>query len=114
MYYATILTGEKTKMRWTKQHSKNAVAAKARLRRERFEAAAAALNHELREFRAHAAPPHFRAEPDFKITIEARGGERTRIFITRIGKKFLTTDGFKSARQIARGIEMLLRHCSLK
>lgn len=91
-------------MNWTKRHSQNAVAAKARQRKLRAEA----------KLTAHAGyVPHPRPTADFVITIRARTGERTQISATRWQQQFLTGDGIKSARQISRGIEMLLRHLAL-
>ena len=90
-------------MKWTKAHSKNAVAAKARLRIERSEAGP--------EYATAKMPPMRRLVPDFTINIRSRSGERVQITATRWGKQFITGEGVVSARKIARGIEMLLRHC---
>ncbi len=90
-------------MKWTQQHSRNAVAAKARLRMER------AADPEV-GFATKVFTP--RPRPDFTINIRSRSGERAQITVTRIGKRFLTSSGWRSARSIGRGIETLLRHCT--
>ena len=92
-------------MRWTKQHSKNAVAAKERLRQQRD---AAPWTEEPR----YVAPKLGRFVPDFTINIRTRRGDRMQITATRYGKQMLTGEGIKSVRQITRGIEALLRHCT--
>jgi len=89
---------------WTKRHSQNAVAAKARLRMERAQ-------RQIVEATGYARHP--RPTPDFVITIRARTGERAQISASRWHKQFLTGEGIKSVRQISRGIEMLLRHLAL-
>lgn len=53
-----------------------------------------------------------RPRPDFTISIRSRSGDRVQITATRFGKRILTGEGWKSARQISRGIEALLRHCT--
>ncbi len=93
-------------MVWTKRHSRNAVAAKARKRIER-----ATANWPDEPKFVPPKPGHF--VPDFTINIRARTGERLQITATRFGKSFLTGEGTKSARSIARGIEILLRNLAL-
>lgn len=93
-------------MKWTKAHSRNAVAAKARLRIARALAAG----------EPPAATPTSKLPklvPDFTINIRTRTGERVQITATRWNRQFITGDGIKSARQISRGIELLLRHFTL-
>ena len=53
-----------------------------------------------------------RSRPDFTINIRSRSGARVQITATRFGKRLLTGEGWRSARAIARGIELLLRHCT--
>ena len=89
-------------MKWTKAHSRNAVAAKARLRADRYEAV-------QEHFGGKVFKP--RIVPDFTINIRTRSGDRLQITATRFGKHFITADGTTSARKICRGIEMLLRYC---
>jgi hypothetical protein len=91
-------------MTWTKQHSKNAVAAKARIRMERANLPIA----DDPEWKTYTSK---RLTPDFTINIRSRSGGRVQITATRFGKQFITDDGLKSSRAIGRGIEMLLRHC---
>lgn len=91
-------------MRWTKQHSQNAVEAKRRLRILR----ATQEPEPQPDWKMPKLPRHV---PDFTITIRTRRGDRCQITATRYGKQMLTGDGIKSVRQIARGIEALLRHC---
>lgn len=91
-------------MRWTKQHSQNAVAAKHRLRIIRAQ-------QEPEPETNWSAPKLTRHVPDFTINIRTRRGDRCQITATRFGKQLITGDGIKSVRQVARGIEMMLRHC---
>lgn len=84
-----------------KRHSRNAVAARARRRL----AAAGALDE-----RPGAAIVR-RVGPDFVISIRSRSGERAQISATRFGRLFITGEGLRSARSIARGIELMLRLC---
>jgi hypothetical protein len=86
----------------TKRHSQNAVAGRARLRTERAQHAP--------DPPAGKVPVPRRPKADFIIRIEAKSGERVQISLVRWGKRFLTPNGFKSARQISRGIEMLIRY----
>lgn len=88
---------------WTKEHSRNAVAAKRRRRLERADRPAA----EPRRY-----VPHPRPTPDFTIQIRSRSGDRVQVSVTRLGRRFLTADGVKSAREISRGIEVLLREAT--
>ena len=89
-------------MAWTKQHSQNAVAAKARRRAER----------------AQFEPEHYSGEvfrpqkpvSDFIITVRHKSGERIQLSAIRYGKQFITNEGIKSARDIGRGIELILRY----
>ena len=92
-------------MRWTKQHSKNAVASKERLRQQR---STASWPDKPRYKEAKLG----RFIPDFTINIRTRRGDRLKITATRYGKQMLTGEGIKSVRQITRGIEALLRHCT--
>lgn len=92
-------------MRWTKQHSKNAVAAKQRLRILRAQ-------QEPEPQPDWKMPKMLRHVPDFTINIRTRRGDRCQITATRWGRQLITSDGIKSARQVARGIEMMLRHCT--
>lgn len=96
------MAGRKTQMVWTKEHSKRAVAAKARLRiaRARTEPSLAPTGK---------VPLPRRPKPDFIIRIESKRGERVQLSLTRWEGWFITADGIKSARQIARGIELLIR-----
>lgn len=89
-------------MYWTKKHSKNAVAAKERLRQQR--------NDSIPDWKHSKLPNLRRPAPDFTINIRTRSGERVQITAVRYGKQFITADGVKSARSIARGIELILRH----
>ena len=93
-------------MRWTKQHIKNAVAAKARLRMKR-------ANAEWPDEPKYVDPKLGRFVPDFTINIRTKNGERCQITATRFGKQMLTGDGIKSVREISRGIEVLLKNLSL-
>jgi hypothetical protein len=89
-------------MIWTKQHSRNAVAARARLRIERAQ-------NQPDLMPPGKVPVPRRPKPDFIIRIESKSGERVQLSLIRFGKRFLTRDGFRSARQISRGIELLIR-----
>ena len=91
-------------MTWTKAHSKNAVAAKARKRL----AAVEQLGFEEQGGRVRLP----RLAADFTINIRARSGGRVQISVTRLGKRFLTAQGVRSARQISRAIEVLLREAT--
>ena len=53
--------------------------------------------------------PHPRLKPDFTIRIESKSGDRVQFSVTRFGKSFITPDGSKSAREISRGVENLIR-----
>lgn len=90
-------------MKWDQAHSRNAVAARARRRVRRLVAGA----------ETGAAAQGRRVVPDFTINIRTRSGERAQITATRFGKLFITGDGLRSARSIARGIEAALRELSL-
>jgi hypothetical protein len=87
-------------MTWTKQHSRNAVAAKARLRIERAEAEPA---HEPRR---RVFTPR-RGKPDFIVRIESARGERLQISVHRFMGRVRTSTS-QSARQFCRGLEQLL------
>lgn len=87
-------------MRWTKRHSQNAVAAKAR----------------LRIARAHAEPSwprvkcHVPRTPaaDFIITIKSKRGERLQVSVWRFNGHVILSEGIKSVRQLCRGLEHLI------
>jgi hypothetical protein len=87
-------------MRWTKQHSKNAVAAKERIRMER--ALAEPEIEPTRKLRMVR-----KARPDFIIRIESARGERLQVAIHRFFGRVRTSDG-QSAREFCRGLEHLL------
>lgn len=87
-------------MRWTKQHSKNAVAAKERLRIAR--ATADPVIEPARKLRLPR-----KAKPEFIIRIESARGERLQVSISRFFGRVRTSDG-QSARQFCRGLEQLL------
>jgi hypothetical protein len=87
-------------MRWTKQHSQNAVAAKERIRIERANADPVIETH-----RKMRIPRKSRA--DFIIRIESARGERVQVSISRFLGRVRTSDG-QSARQFCRGLEQLL------
>lgn len=89
-------------MVWTKLRSARAVAARARRRLAR--AAAPPDGSSVRVFTPR------RPAADFIIRISTCRGDRIQISLTRFGRRFLTADGPRSARQISRGIEMLLLH----
>ena len=57
--------------------------------------------------------PHPRGKSDFTIRIESRSGDRVQISVMRWGKQFITNDGIKSARDISRGLETMLREATL-
>ena len=90
-------------MKWTQKHSRNAVAKRARLRVER------ATREPMEDNRRVQIP---RVVPDFTINIRSRSGDRLQITATRFGKSIISEGGFTSARKIARGIEMLIRHAA--
>lgn len=92
-------------MKWTKRHSRNAIAAKSKLRLQR---AKEDYNYEPQ---LGVKPP--KLIPDFTINIRTRKGDRLKITATRWHKQFITGDGIKSARQITRGIEVLIRNMAL-
>ena len=93
-------------MKWTKRHSANAVAAKLRLRIARGES-------ELQpEARGSVYTPR-RPRPDFVIQIRSKSGDRVQMSLHRFGKRFITSQGIKSAREISRGIEALIRLASV-
>jgi hypothetical protein len=102
VYYATILPKQKPQMIWTKKHSRNAVAARARRRLERE-------NKEVELSPVGKVYVPRKIKPDFILRIEAKTGERTQLSVIRFGKQFITSDGIKSARQISAGIEHLMR-----
>lgn len=84
---------------WTKQHSRNAVAAKERKRIERAEA------EPVIDRRRVTVPRKSKA--DFIIRIEDRFGERVQVSAVRyLGRVHLSTG--QSVRQFCRGIEQLL------
>jgi hypothetical protein len=86
-------------MQWTKQHSKNAVAAKAKLRIARAES-------EPEFVRSENVFATTRSNPDFIVRIESAGGERMQTSIHRLFGRVRTSDG-QSARQFCRGLEQL-------
>ena len=86
-------------MRWTKQHSRNAVAARERKRIERDTA-------EPVMDRRRVPKPRV-PKPDFIIRIEDRFGERVQVTVRRYYGKVLITGG-QSARQFCRGLEQLI------
>lgn len=100
MYWATELARKVTQVKWTKRHSQNAVAAKARLRLARANAGAPAEGQTLVRL------PR-KAKPDFIIRIEDRFGERMQVSVWRTGGRVWTGSG-QSARQFCRGLEQLL------
>lgn len=87
-------------MIWTKKHSANAVAAKARLRMER-----ALAETEIEPPRPTRLPRL--GKPDFIIRIESKRGERLQVSVRRFMGRVRTNDG-QSARQFCRGLEQLL------
>ncbi len=84
-------------MLWTKQHSQNAVAAKARKRM---------AEPVIDESTGTPYKPR-KAKPDFIIRIEDRFGERIQMTINRYNGKVITSTG-QSARQLCRGIKQLI------
>ncbi len=93
-------------MRWTKRHSQNAVAARKRKRLERANAEPVLE----KPGRIYIPRP---AKPDFIIRIESKRGERMQVSVHRWGNRLLISDGIKSARQLCRGIELLLTQSAL-
>lgn len=91
-------------MKWTKAHSRNAVAKRARLRIAR------ALVPPVVELSRRVPAP--RPVPDFTINIRSRSGDRVQITATRWGRQLITGEGITSARRLTRGMEMLLRHAT--
>lgn len=87
-------------MRWTKQRSLRAHAAKERLRLER-----AVADPEIPDGRC---PIPRRPKPDFTIRIESKRGERIQVSAWRFYNRVIFSDGVKSVRQLCRGIEHLL------
>jgi len=86
-------------MRWTKQHSKNAVAAKERKRMAN--ATAEPVMERRRVGSSH------KAKADFIIRIEDRFGERVQVSAVRyLGRVSLSTG--QSVRQFCRGLEHLI------
>lgn len=88
-------------MRWTKQHSRNAVAARERKRIER-----ATAEPEM-EMPGKVYTPR-RRKPDFIIRIEDRFGERVQVSVNRFYGKVHVGPSGQSARQFCRGLEQLL------
>lgn len=86
-------------MKWTKRHSKNAVAAKAIKRMSRAEPS-------LDQSGPKKIFVPRRHKPDFIVRIESRSGERIQISVYRFLGRVRTSDG-KSARQLCRGLEQL-------
>jgi hypothetical protein len=87
-------------MRWTKRHSQNVIAAKARKR----------MTGGNTDWPEEPPVKIFRprpARPDFIVRIESRFGERLQIAIHRFMGRVRTSDG-QSARQFCRGLEQLL------
>ena len=91
-------------MRWTKQHSQNAVAAKARLRLARAQCFTEAVGSLV--FAAKVSKPR-PSKPNFIIRIEDRFGERMQISVHRLFGRVHIQGGL-SVRQLCRGIEHLL------
>lgn len=85
---------------WTKQHSRNAVAAKERLRIAR-------ANSEP-EWKPSKCPVPRRAAADFIITIKSKRGERLQVSAWRYNGRVILSEGIKSARQLCRGLELLI------
>lgn len=85
---------------WTKRHSRNAVAAKARLRIAR-----ATTEPELPSGKF---PIPRRPAADFIITIKSKRGERLQVSVWRYYNKVILSEGITSVRQLCRGIEHLL------
>ena len=92
-------------MRWTKQHSNNAVAAKARLRiaRADSEPDVDTLNKCY-----HPRKP----AADFIVTVKSKHGDRLQVSAWRFGKQIILSEGVKSVRQLCRGIEHLITKSS--
>jgi hypothetical protein len=91
-------------MKWTKRHSQNAVAAKARLRITRSQCLPDALGSLV--FAAKVVRPR-QAKADFILRIEDRFGERLQISIHRFMGRVHIQGGL-SVRQLCRGLEQLL------
>ncbi len=104
MYLAAISPNPKAQVYWTKQHSRNAVAAKGRLRMTREEPE--------EEVRPARSPRPRAARADFKINVQSKRGERLQISVWRIGKSIFTNCGANSARQLCRGLELLITQSS--
>jgi hypothetical protein len=86
---------------WTKRHSQNAVAAKARLRIAR-------ANSDVEpESPVKVVTPR-RAVADFIITVKSKRGERLQVSAWRFNGRVLLSDGVKSVRQFCRGLELLI------
>lgn len=87
-------------MKWTKRHSQNAVAAKARLRIAR-------ANTKLELSDGKCFKPRIPAA-DFIITIKSNRGERLQVSAWRFNGRVMLSDGVKSVRQFCRGLELLI------
>jgi hypothetical protein len=87
-------------MKWTKRHSQNAVAAKARLRIAR-------ANSEPDEIPTGFYTPR-RPAADFIISIKSNRGERLQVSAWRLNGRVILSEGIKSVRQLCRGIELLI------
>ena len=86
---------------WTKRHSKNAVAAKARLRIAR-------ANADVVPEPARKMPKPSTPAADFIITIKSRRGERLQVSAWRFNGRGMFSEGIGSVRQFCRGLEQLI------
>lgn len=86
-------------MRWTRERSIRANAAKERLRIARATAEPEMPIGKVQIPRRPAA--------DFIITIKSKRGERIQVSMWRFYNRCLFSDGIKSARQLCRGLEQL-------
>lgn len=93
-------------MRWTKRHSQNAVAAKARLRIARANA------EPVLPSVGRCYKPR-RTAADFIITIKSKRGERLQVSVWRFNGMVILSEGIKSVRQLCRGIELLITKSAL-
>ena len=88
-------------MKWTKRHSQNAVAAKARKRMRILPEPAGSVVFAGKVFRPR------KRKPDFILRLEDRFGDRLQISIHRsMGR--VQIEGGLSVRQLCRGLEQLI------
>lgn len=87
-------------MKWSKQRSLRAHAAKERLRIKRAQA-------ELEIDRVKCQIPR-RPAADFTVTVRAKNGERVQVSIWRFCNRYIISDDIKSVRQLCRGLEQLI------